>query len=308
MLDASRHFAPHNRTQPRLVALTAYASVAAAVALLFLLRHLTHNLQGAGLAPLEIGFWRLLLVGGALALHAAASRRALPRRDDAPSVVALALVGVSLFYAAFGFPHALGWLYALPAALGVGAWLLLGRATALRKANLLLAALVALLLLAGWREGSMFVHLLPPLLLGVACAGYLLIGRGLFSRYAPVSVYAVALPLAAVSLLPLVSFAPKTPLLWLELGLLALLSSYLAYSLYYLAMSHLGLARDLLATTAEPVVALLLVLLLFGLDWPVFLGAAVISSLALAVPLKAADASVLRSLDVRRLLTRRRAA
>jgi drug/metabolite transporter (DMT)-like permease len=86
----------------------------------------------------------------------------------------------------------------------------------------------------------------------------------MLERYAPVSIYAFILPLGALGLLPFVTFVPKPKSVWLLLVLLAFVSTYLAYLLYYTGLKHAQASRAVLVATLEPVVALLLAALVIG--------------------------------------------
>jgi hypothetical protein len=250
-----------------------------------LLHHLAQGLLGAGLRPLEISFWRLLLGGGAFALHALLSRRLKVKPHDAPYGLALVLIGFGTFYAAISLPlTGITGLYLLPAGLGLLLWLRSGNATPLRKLNVLLFISLALLLLASGQGGT---GIPVALLLGISYAGAILFSRKLLTRYAPVTLYAATLPLAAMILLPLVTFAHKSPATWLELALFSLLSSYALYGLYYLVMRSLGANRDLCAASAEPVAASLTALMLFASLTPFSLLMAGVIAAALLTPLQA---------------------
>lgn len=281
--------------QSRLVALTAYASLLGALGLWLTLGHLAERLLAAGLAPLEIGFWRLLLAGGAFALHATLSRRA-PRlaSGDLSRAAALALLGVGAFYLILSLSWARGGLalYALPAALalllwGPPLWQRPGWRSGLRRVNLLLlGVLAALLLWSGTGADLSPATLVLPLLLGASFAVYYRLGQGLLARMTPVALYALVLPLAAACLLPALEPAAKTPTIWLGLGLFAALSSYGLHGLYYLILSNLGVRRGALTASAEPVAASLVALLLFAPLSPLSLmSAAVVGAGLLAVPL-----------------------
>jgi drug/metabolite transporter (DMT)-like permease len=83
-------------------------------------------------------------------------------------------------------------------------------------------------------------------------------------RYAPVTIYAVILPIGALGLVPFVRFAPKDAAAWLLLVGLALVSTYLAYLLYYTGLRSVEASRAVLVATVEPVVAAALAAAVYG--------------------------------------------
>lgn len=93
---------------------------------------------------------------------------------------------------------------------------------------------------------------------------YYLYGKHFFGRFSPAALYAVALPVGALGLLPFFSFTHKTPAAWLSLGAVALLCVYLAYLAYSAGLSRLNATRASVIASLEPVVAALLAAALFG--------------------------------------------
>src|SRR5690606_19602235 len=76
-----------------------YLLVLSAAVLWGVLGVFSKGLLDVGVSPLEIAFWRALLGGGAFVLHAALTRRLLPRSGaDLASFAGFAVVGVALFF------------------------------------------------------------------------------------------------------------------------------------------------------------------------------------------------------------------
>ena len=75
---------------------------------------------------------------------------------------------------------------------------------------------------------------------------------------------AFIMPLAALALLPFVNFRPLPLHAWLDLLLLILLPSYLAYLLFHAGLKHIAASRVALLTNLEPVTGLLFAALLFN--------------------------------------------
>src|SRR5690625_881816 len=204
---------------------------------------ITPGILAEGVSPMEIAFWRALLGGLFFVIHAAGTGQlGLNRRSDAPRFFLFSLLGVSTFFASLvlaidagGTTLAFILLYSAPIWVLFGAWLLLGEALTPRKLALALLAVVGIVLVSS--AGGSGVRITPAavtwgLLAGLSYSSYYIFGKSILQRYRPVTIYAWILPLGALPLLPLVDFAPKTPVAWLLILLLAFLSTYLAYLLY----------------------------------------------------------------------------
>jgi drug/metabolite transporter (DMT)-like permease len=258
----------------------------------------------AGLHPLEVAFWRAVLGGALFAAHAWGSGARLPRGRDLGVTALFGLAGVSVFYAAYqlavragGASLASVLLYTAPAFVAVMAWRLLGEPLGRREWGgvALTLAGVGLISLGGSGAG---VSVNAPalgwgLVSGVTYALYYLMGKRYFGRYTPAAVYAVALPVGAAGLAPLVAFSDKTPATWGLLGAIAVLCTYLAYLAYGAGLRHLPATRASVIASLEPVVAAVLAALLFGerLSAAALLGAALVvgSALALSLPRPAVE-------------------
>lgn len=252
-----------------------YLLILAAASLWALIGVLSKGILAAGVSPLEIAFWRAALAGGAFVAHAAlAGRLRLERRGDLPAFALFALVGVTLFFASLvlaidagGVSLAFILLYSAPAWVALLARLLLRERLGPRKIGLVALSVAGVVLVA--RGGGQGVTPTVPALAwglaaGLSYASYYIFGRWVLARYAPATVYAFALPFGALGLLPLVDFAPKTPTAWLLLGVLALVSTYLAYLVYYTGLREVEATRAVLVATVEPVIAAALAAVLFG--------------------------------------------
>ncbi len=258
--------------RPRGFVLVAFAAVLWALIGLF-----SRAVLDRGVAPLEIAFWRAALAGLAFVLHAAlVGRLRLRHGRDLARLAAFALFGVTLFYAALvlaietgGISLAFVLLYTAPAFVTLLAWPLLGERPTHAKLALLVLALLGVALVAAGGEGARGVRVSPAslswgLAAGVAYASYYLFGKWVLARYAPVTVFAVVLPIGALGLAPFVTFAPKDPAVWALLAALALLSTYLAYLVYYTGLREVEASRAVLVATVEPVVAAALAAAVYG--------------------------------------------
>ena len=194
-------------------------------------------------------------------------------------------------------------LYSSPAFVAVAAWFLLREAFTLRKLGLLALTLTGVVLVSQGGGAGVRVSA-TSLFWGVTAAlsysSYYLFGKWALARYSPVTIYAVVLPFGALGLLLLMSFtgvdfSTKSPQVWGLLILLAALSTYAAYGLYYTGLRRTEASRAVLVASVEPLVAALLAALIFGerlggwglLGGLLILGAALLASL----PVRKAAAS-----------------
>jgi len=233
----------------------------------------------AGITPLEISFWRAAIAGLLFALHAGARGRLRLARADLPAVGGFALLGVTIFYWAYFRAVELGGaalaailLYTAPAWVALAATLWLGERLTARKAIAIALTLGGIALVAfgsgsgvsGGTSTSRVQALAWGLLSGVAYAAYYLFGKRYFARYDASTLFAYALPLGAVLLLPGVTFAPKPATTWLVLLFLAIVPTYLAYSLYSIGLARVEATRAATVATIEPVAAAALAYLVWG--------------------------------------------
>jgi len=247
-----------------------------------------------GIAPVEIAFWRALLGGALFAAHAFLLRQRIPKGRELLGAVSFGLVGVALFYLSYqlavlhgGAALASVLLYTAPAWVVLGSLLVLRQPVKPFQLGLVGLTLLGVLLLA-WPQGGFRVSPIGVawgLASGMAYAAYYIYGKLQFHRFAPTALFALALPVGAAGLLPWVRFAPKDGAAWLALGVLAVVSTYVAYWLYSLGLRRLPATRAALVATLEPVLASLLAYVWWGERFsPLgYLGAAlVVLSVALA--------------------------
>ena len=287
-------------------AASGYLLVFAAALLWSLIGPFSRSVLDAGIDPLEIAFWRAAMAGTAFALHARLSGQARLRPwpaggRDLAALAAFALVGVTLFYAALvlaidagGISLAFVLLYTAPAFVALLAWPLLGEPLTPRKLLLVGLALTGVVLVARAGDAGAAAGLAGGVTIGAAAlawglasgasyASYYLFGKWVLDRYAPVTVFAWVLPIGALGLLPLVRFAPdKPPTVWAWLIVLSLVSTYLAYLVYYTGLRRTEVSRAVLVATVEPVAAAALAAALFGerLGWWGWAGATLVVTAA----------------------------
>ncbi|HEU4699669.1 MAG TPA: DMT family transporter [Gemmatimonadales bacterium] len=232
----------------------------------------------AGIDPLEISFWRAAIAGGLFAVHAAARGRLRVAPRDLPAVLAFAVFGVTVFYWSYfravdqgGAALAAILLYTAPAWVALAATLWLGERLTRRKALAVALTLAGIVLVAlgsgtgmSGGSGGRTMALAWGLLAGLAYAVYYLFGKRYFTRYDASTLFAYALPVGALLLLPAVPFAPKAAADWLVLVFVAVVPTYAAYLLYGLGLTRVEATRAATVATLEPVAAAALAFLIWG--------------------------------------------
>lgn len=241
-----------------------------------------------GIAPLEIAFWRAAIAGVLYAVHALITGRWRLAVRDVPAIVAFGLIGVSLFYSSYllaveagGAALAAVLLYTAPAWVALLSWSVLRESPSRRRLLAVTATVAGVALVATAGGGS--VRITPAALgwgltAGASYALYHLFGRRYFSVYPAAAVLALALPVGALGLFPLVTFHSRSQTAWIALLFIAVVPTYAAYLLYAVGLRRLEAARAAVFATIEPVVAAAVAFAAFGERLaPVgYLGAAIV--------------------------------
>ncbi|PEN12286.1 EamA family transporter [Longibacter salinarum] len=253
-----------------------------------------------GVSALEVAFWRATVGGALFALHVAllaarrsarpspARRRLRLQRADIPAVIGFGVIGVALFYGSYqlavesgGAALASVLLYTAPAwVAGMGAAFLSEPLTRHKVGAVALTLAGVTAIAMGGTAGVTLttVGILWGLLSGFLYASYYPFGKHYFQRYVPAAIFAVALPIGAIVLLPWIDFAPKSSAAWLALTAIAFISTYGAYLAYGAALQRLAASRASIVATLEPVVAAVVATLWWNEDLGVwgYVGAAMI--------------------------------
>ena len=226
-----------------------------------------------GLTPLEVAFWRAVMAGGLYFLHSRITRDPPIKTRDAWVTVLFGLLGGSVFYGSYqlavntgGVSLASVLLYTAPAFVAIMARMFLKEAFGLRNALLVVLTItgVALISLGGGSKVSVTaVSLGWGLLAGFTYALYYLYGKLFFNRYSPISLYALALPVGALGLLPFVDFQNKTPTAWGILICIGVVSTYFAYWAYSSALKRIPAVQASVIASLEPVIAAVLAAVVF---------------------------------------------
>ena len=253
-----------------------------------------------------MAFWRAALAALPFAVHALvaggrAGLRVAPRA--LPGLAAFGLAGVSLFYGAYllavergGSALASVLLYTAPAWVALLARVVLGERVGRRRLGAIALTLAGVALVAaGGGVRASAAGVAWGLVAGWAYALYYLVGRRLFARHAPATVFAWVLPIGALGLLPFVDFRPKPPAAWLAIAFVAAVPTYGAYLLYAAGLRRVDATRAATLATVEPVGAAAVAWLAFREALPAigYLGAIVV--LAGVVLAARADATPARA-------------
>jgi DME family drug/metabolite transporter len=250
-----------------------------------------------GVDPLEVAFYRAVIGGALFAAHAGVTGARPPRGRELALTAGFGVVGVSVFFASYqvaveqgGASLASVLLYTAPAFVAVLAVPVLGERLRPREVIAVAASVagVAIVSLSGGtttRVGAAAIGF--GLVSALGYATYDLFGKRMFARHPAVAVLAVALPVGAVGLAPLVPFARHPPEAWALLGVMGVASTYLAYLAYATALRRLPATRASVIATVEPVIATGLAAAVLGerLAPIAYLGAAIVVAAAAALAL-----------------------
>jgi drug/metabolite transporter (DMT)-like permease len=248
-----------------------------------------------GMTPLEVSFWRATLSGCLFILQAILTQQfRLRRRRDLGLFILFGLLAVGLFNASFflavengGVTLAAIMLYTAPAFVGIVSHFLFDEKLSGYKIILIGLTIggIALISLSG--GGTLRISpaaLMWGLISGATYSLYYIFGKYILPRYPTTTIMALALPFGAVGLAPLVSFAPRPWPAWLAVIGLAVVSTYIAYQLYYAGLRHIEASRAVLVASVEPVMASFLAATLYGehLTLSGYVGAALVIGSAIA--------------------------
>ncbi len=247
------------------------------------------------MSPVEVSFWRAAISGSFFILHAVLARQfRLQYRRDLILFLLFGLLAVSLFNASYflavesgGVTLATIMLYTAPAFVAVFARLLFNESLSFYKISLIGLTISGIILisLSGNRPVQVVsVAVAWGLVSGATYALYYIFGKYILPRYHAVTIMALALPVGAIGLAPFITFGVRPLPAWLAVAGLALISTYIAYQLYYAGLRHVEASRAVLVASVEPVVASILATTLYGeqLAFGGYLGAVLVVGSAIA--------------------------
>jgi drug/metabolite transporter, DME family len=227
-----------------------------------------------GMSALELSFYRGVLAALCFLVHARWRGSLRIARRDWPAVAAFALLGVASLYVSYfqavragGAALAVILLYTAPAWVAIFSVLWLAERMTIRKVAALLLTLAGVALVASSGGGT--ISITPAALgwglaAGFSYALFYLFGKRYFARYDPIVLFAWAIPIAMIPLLPFVTPAAHPAPAWGAVVFVGIVPTYLAYLLYARGLMRLDATRAAVVATIEPVVAAALAFALFG--------------------------------------------
>ncbi|MBI9112966.1 DMT family transporter [Maridesulfovibrio ferrireducens] len=253
-----------------------------------------------GIPPLENAFWRALFAWILFAVHAYRIRAFKIATKDIPFVVCFGIVGVTVFYGSYqlavqgvGAALASVLLYTAPAWVAFMSWLFLGEKMGPIKLCALSMTIIGVVCVSlgpqifgtGKELTFTWFGLMCGLTSGFAYALYFIFGKTFFSRYTTPTIFLYALPIGAAGLLPFFEFHHKTPTSWICIITLAVICTYVSYTLYYAGMRWLEATNAAVIATIEPVMAAILAWWWWdeSFDWTGYLGSMLIVSAVLII-------------------------
>ncbi len=223
-----------------------------------------------GIAPLEVAFWRAILAWGFFGTHAIIKNEVRIQKQDFPGILVFGIAGVTLFYGSYqlavnkgGAALAAVLLYTAPAWVAIMSRIFFKESMTPVKLIALLLTIIGVAgvsLGAGDLNASAGIHLSASglffgLAAGFCYALYYIFGKHFSGRYSSPNLFIYILPIGALGLVPWVPFTHKTFTAWAALTVLAFLSTYIAYRLYYEGLKYLEPTQAAITATIEPVVA-----------------------------------------------------
>lgn len=262
--------APNRRSDAR----TGYLLVLLAAATWSLIGVFATKARRLGIEPLEIAFWRAAIGGSLFVAHAGFHSERRPAQKDFGRVGALGFIGVAAFYVCSnlatttgGVSLAVVLLYTAPAFVTLLARPMLGEAWTRSKLVVVAVVLFGVAMVAASGGSGLRVSASSVgwgLAAGLSYSSIYLLGKPLFERSSAVGVYAIAMPLGALLLLPFVTFHHKSGAAWGWLIVLGALSTYGGHLAYGRGIASIEASRGVVVATVEPVLALVWGATFFG--------------------------------------------
>ena len=286
--------------------LTGYLFVTAAALAWGCLGPLSKLLFAGGISPMEVSFWRSAFAAVLYFAHIGLTRPVLPRTArDIAALTLFGVFGVALLFTLYQFTvHASGvalaavLLYTAPVFVAVFSRIFLGeRLSPLRifAVGLSFAGISAICLSGGspdTPQGSGWASPITGFIGGISCgllyAGHFFFNNVYLKKFTAPVIYAWATCAGAISILPLVEFAPKTMDHWLLLAAGGAICTYVAYFLYCEGIRRISLTQAAVTATLEPVVATFLAVLFFAESFSLMGWAGIVATLLAVLVMVAA--------------------
>ncbi|WP_051258002.1 DMT family transporter [Desulfovibrio cuneatus] len=218
----------------------------------------------SGISPAEIAFWRVTFAAILFLTHAWFQGWQFVRsRSDAMGFLLFGGLGIGgLFALVFnvveqgGAALASVMLYTAPAWVALFSHVFFHEPLTRRKilaVGLCLVGVVGISF-SGGGTGQGFSPLVVGmgLVTGILYASHYVFTKNFLARYSPMMLYGQAMAVAAICLLPFVTFSHKTPSDWFFLLALGFFCSYLGYFVYCLGIERMQPTKAAILATLEP--------------------------------------------------------
>ncbi|MEA1968799.1 MAG: EamA family transporter [Thermodesulfobacteriota bacterium] len=221
-----------------------------------------------GVSPLEVAFWRAFLAWFLFGTQALVQKTTRVDKRDLPGLSLFGFVSVALFFGSYqvavdrgGAALASVLLYTAPAWVFLFSRIFLKeRFTGAKLSALCLTIFGVVMISLNQGQGALgrgpgVSAIFFGLLAGFCYSLYYIMGKHYSERYSAPVLFLYILPVGAISLLPMFTFAEKTATAWFALGCIALFSTYGAYHFYYAGLKRIEAGRASIVATLEPVMA-----------------------------------------------------
>ena len=217
---------------------------------------------------MEVAFWRALFAWVFFATQAFMQKKTQIQVKDIPLISVFGLLGISLFYISYlyaidsgGAALASILLYTAPAWVVVCSLFIYKEKLTPTKIAALVLIIAGVFLISNTGGNANSTTSLSPLAIisgltaGFCYSLYYTIGKHFSARYSSANLFLYMLPIGCLGILPFVNFAPKSPLAWAGIILIAFISTFIANQCYYQGLKKLEAGKASIVATIEPVVA-----------------------------------------------------
>lgn len=236
-----------------------------------------------GISPMEVAFWRALIAWGLFGTQAIIRKETQIHKKDIPLLTIFGLLGISLFYVSYlyaidsgGAALASVLLYTAPAWVVACSLIIYKERLTTTKISAIFLVIIGVFLISntGGNTNSpnplSALAILSGLTAGFCYSLYYTLGKHFSSRYSSANLFFYMLPIGILGILPFVTFAPKSPLAWQALILVAIVSTFIANQCYYLGLKKLEAGKASIVATIEPVVAATTAYVILGEQFTIY--------------------------------------
>jgi DME family drug/metabolite transporter len=237
-----------------------------------------------GVEPMEVAFWRALITWICFGAQAFIRKETRVDKKDLPLLAVFAVFGISVFYIAYqyavktgGAAFAAVLLYTAPAWVVVFSYFIYREKLTKIKVAAVILVISGVYLISktgGNAHGGAtlgIVAIVSGLTSGFCYSLYYTIGKYFSQKYSSSTLFLYVLPIGMLGILPFVHFVHKTPLAWLALVSVSVISTFIANYCYYNGLKYLEAGRASIVATIEPVIAAVAAYVFLG-EYFTFLG------------------------------------